>query len=164
MPKIERIDMQICIEPPIFTSKKAYITIGCYGICNFIHMDNRIYLFIFNCQMSYDTGFGVSDYSFGISGFGVSEFFKKSERVSDLDLPETSFGANDAYEDDEVVVYETPLLRNDNQRRLQFQALDNEVEYNESLIAEREGEIREIEQGFRNTSIRTTIDIALKVM
>ncbi|RIB03648.1 hypothetical protein C2G38_2149416 [Gigaspora rosea] len=71
---------------------------------------------------------------------------------------------NDAYEDDEVVIYETPLLINDNQRRLQFQALDNEVEYNESLIAEREGEIREIEQGFRNTSIRTTIDVSFKAI
>ncbi|RIB06580.1 hypothetical protein C2G38_2216680 [Gigaspora rosea] len=71
---------------------------------------------------------------------------------------------NDTYEDDEVVIYETPLLINDNQRQLQFQALDNEVEYNESLIAEREGEIREIEQGFRNTSIRTTIDVSFKAI
>ncbi|RIB15860.1 hypothetical protein C2G38_2191453 [Gigaspora rosea] len=68
---------------------------------------------------------------------------------------------NDAYEDDKVVIYETQLLINDNQRRLQFQALDNEVEYNESLIAEREGEIREIE---RNTSIRTTIDVSFKAI
>ncbi|KAF0466718.1 t-SNARE [Gigaspora margarita] len=51
---------------------------------------------------------------------------------------------NDAYEDDEVVIHETQSLINDNQRRLQFQVLDNEVEYNKSLIAEWEGEIREI--------------------
>ncbi|RIB12049.1 t-SNARE [Gigaspora rosea] len=54
---------------------------------------------------------------------------------------------NDAFEDEEVVIHETQPLINDNQRRLQFQVLDNEVDYNESLIAEREGEIREIEQG-----------------
>ncbi|RIB19729.1 hypothetical protein C2G38_2181019 [Gigaspora rosea] len=93
--------------------------------------------------------------------------FQKVQRLSQKDNGNKAKAhnvRNDAYKDDEVVIYETPLLINDNQRRLQFQALDNEVEYNESLIAEREGEIREIEQGFRNTSIRTTIDIALKVM
>lgn len=35
----------------------------------------------------------------------------------------------------------------DAQRRLQLQALDNEIEYNEVLITEREGEIQGIEQG-----------------
>ncbi|KAI7905450.1 t-SNARE [Cokeromyces recurvatus] len=35
----------------------------------------------------------------------------------------------------------------DTQRRIQIEALDNEIEYNETLIAEREGEIRDIEQG-----------------
>lgn len=35
----------------------------------------------------------------------------------------------------------------DVQRRLQLQSLDNEIEYNEVLIAEREGEIQGIEQG-----------------
>ncbi|KAI9277213.1 t-SNARE [Phascolomyces articulosus] len=35
----------------------------------------------------------------------------------------------------------------DSQRRLQIQALDNEIEYNEVLISEREGEIQGIEQG-----------------
>ncbi|KAI7854780.1 t-SNARE [Circinella umbellata] len=35
----------------------------------------------------------------------------------------------------------------DSQRRLQIQALDNEIEYNEVLITEREGEIQGIEQG-----------------
>ncbi|CAO3650003.1 unnamed protein product [Cunninghamella blakesleeana] len=33
------------------------------------------------------------------------------------------------------------------QRRIQLQALDNEIEYNEVLITEREGEIQEIERG-----------------
>ncbi|ORZ16578.1 t-SNARE [Absidia repens] len=35
----------------------------------------------------------------------------------------------------------------DTQRRIQLQALDNEIEYNEVLITEREGEIQGIEQG-----------------
>jgi t-SNARE complex subunit (syntaxin) len=42
---------------------------------------------------------------------------------------------------DELPVIEDP------QRRLQLQALDNEIEYNEALITEREGEIQEIEHG-----------------
>ncbi|KAF0478533.1 t-SNARE [Gigaspora margarita] len=51
---------------------------------------------------------------------------------------------NDAYEDDEVVIHETqPLINETSISSLR----DNEVEYNESLIAEQEGEIREIEQG-----------------
>lgn len=35
----------------------------------------------------------------------------------------------------------------DNQRQVQLEALDNEIEYNELLITEREGEIQNIEQG-----------------
>ncbi|KAH8549462.1 t-SNARE [Umbelopsis sp. PMI_123] len=42
--------------------------------------------------------------------------------------------------------HEPPVIE-DPQRRLQLQALDNEIEYNEALITEREGEIQEIEQG-----------------
>ncbi|KAI9321798.1 t-SNARE [Dichotomocladium elegans] len=43
---------------------------------------------------------------------------------------------------------ETPsAVFDDSQRRLQLQALDNEIEYNEILITEREGEIQGIEQG-----------------
>ncbi|ORY94758.1 t-SNARE [Syncephalastrum racemosum] len=42
---------------------------------------------------------------------------------------------------------ETAPLVDDSQRRMQLQALDNEIEYNEVLITEREGEIRGIEQG-----------------
>ncbi|KAI8100145.1 t-SNARE [Halteromyces radiatus] len=38
-------------------------------------------------------------------------------------------------------------LADDTQRRIQLQALDNEIEYNEVLITEREGEIQGIEQG-----------------
>jgi syntaxin 7 len=35
----------------------------------------------------------------------------------------------------------------DSQRQAQLEALDNEIEYNELLINEREGEIQNIEQG-----------------
>jgi syntaxin 7 len=35
----------------------------------------------------------------------------------------------------------------DTQRRVQLEALDNEIEFNETLISEREGEIHGIEQG-----------------
>jgi len=49
-------------------------------------------------------------------------------------------------EEDSGVAEEQPLL-DDSQQRLKLRVLDNEIEYNESLIAEREGEIREIEQG-----------------
>jgi len=42
--------------------------------------------------------------------------------------------------------HEPPVIE-DPQRRMQLQALDNEIEYNEALITEREGEIQEIEQG-----------------
>ncbi|KAG1087322.1 hypothetical protein G6F42_020649 [Rhizopus arrhizus] len=35
----------------------------------------------------------------------------------------------------------------DAQRQMQLEALDNEIEYNELLITEREGEIQNIEQG-----------------
>lgn len=35
----------------------------------------------------------------------------------------------------------------DSQRQAQLEALDNEIEYNELLISEREGEIQNIEQG-----------------
>lgn len=35
----------------------------------------------------------------------------------------------------------------DTQRRIQLQTLDNEIEYNEGLITEREDEIMGIEQG-----------------
>lgn len=38
-----------------------------------------------------------------------------------------------------------PLM--DDQRRLQLLVVDNELEYNESMIVQREDEIREIEQG-----------------
>ncbi|OAC98927.1 hypothetical protein MUCCIDRAFT_191143 [Mucor lusitanicus CBS 277.49] len=39
------------------------------------------------------------------------------------------------------------LQADDAQRRIQIEALDNEIEYNETLISEREGEIQGIEQG-----------------
>lgn len=52
-------------------------------------------------------------------------------------------------EDEEEQVDEQQLLlqHDDAQRRIQIEALDNEIEYNETLISEREGEIQGIEQG-----------------
>ncbi|CAG8739310.1 13701_t:CDS:2, partial [Dentiscutata heterogama] len=79
--------------------------------------------------------------------------FQKVQRLSAerqreyVDKAKAQNVRNDVYDDDDAVIHEAQPLINDNQRRLQFQVLDNEVEYNESLIAEREGEIREIEQG-----------------
>lgn len=43
--------------------------------------------------------------------------------------------------------HQQQLQLDDTQRRLQLQALDNEIEYNEVLISEREEEIQGIEQG-----------------
>lgn len=51
-------------------------------------------------------------------------------------------------EEDEVQQQQQQLLQADDaQRRIQIEALDNEIEYNETLISEREGEIQGIEQG-----------------
>lgn len=50
--------------------------------------------------------------------------------------------------EDEVQQEQQQLLQADTaQRRVQIEALDNEIEYNETLISEREGEIQGIEQG-----------------
>lgn len=49
--------------------------------------------------------------------------------------------------DDEGVDIDDQPLINDNQRRMQLLVVDNELEYNESMITQREDEIREIEQG-----------------
>ncbi|KAJ2955161.1 hypothetical protein NQZ79_g8801 [Umbelopsis isabellina] len=51
------------------------------------------------------------------------------------------------FELEEHTASDEPPVIEDPQRRLQLQALDNEIEYNEALITEREGEIQEIEQG-----------------
>ncbi|KAL0076151.1 t-SNARE [Phycomyces blakesleeanus] len=48
---------------------------------------------------------------------------------------------------EEIMEQESQPLMDDAQRRLQLQTLDNEIEYNEVLISEREGEIQGIEQG-----------------
>jgi syntaxin 7 len=49
--------------------------------------------------------------------------------------------------DDEGVDIDDQPLINENQRRMQLLVVDNELEYNESMITQREDEIREIEQG-----------------
>ncbi|CAO0800363.1 unnamed protein product [Mucor circinelloides] len=54
----------------------------------------------------------------------------------------------DDEEGDQVQQEQQQLLQADDaQRRIQIEALDNEIEYNETLISEREGEIQGIEQG-----------------
>jgi phenylalanyl-tRNA synthetase alpha subunit len=50
-------------------------------------------------------------------------------------------------EEEEVDEQQLLLQQDDAQRRIQIEALDNEIEYNETLISEREGEIQGIEQG-----------------
>ncbi|KAL1921383.1 uncharacterized protein VTP21DRAFT_11099 [Calcarisporiella thermophila] len=84
----------------------------------------------------------------------VMQEFQRAQRVSaekqreSVDRAKALNIRNDAYLDDEdISPEEQPLMGGDAQRQMQLQALDNEVEYNESLIAERETEIREIEQG-----------------
>lgn len=50
-----------------------------------------------------------------------------------------------ANEDEEGETHSSTVM--DGQRQVQLEALDHEIEYNELLISEREGEIQNIEQG-----------------
>ncbi|KAG0260412.1 hypothetical protein DFQ27_003528 [Actinomortierella ambigua] len=78
--------------------------------------------------------------------------FQKSQRLSAekqrefVDKARHANVRNDYYEDDEADLEEQPLIEGA-QRRMQLQVVDNELEYNESMITQREEEIREIEQG-----------------
>ncbi|KAF9997372.1 hypothetical protein BGZ80_009323 [Entomortierella chlamydospora] len=78
--------------------------------------------------------------------------FQKIQRVSaekqrDFVLKARQVGTrNDHYDEESGETGEQPLI-NDDQRRLQLLVVDNELEYNESMITQREEEIREIEQG-----------------
>ncbi|KAG0368772.1 hypothetical protein BGZ54_001196 [Gamsiella multidivaricata] len=81
--------------------------------------------------------------------------FQKIQRVSaekqrDFVFKARQVGSRNSYssETEEEVNQggEQPLLNND-QRRMQLLVVDNELEYNESMITQREGEILEIEQG-----------------
>ncbi|KAF9179337.1 SNAP receptor, partial [Haplosporangium sp. Z 11] len=78
--------------------------------------------------------------------------FQKVQRVSaekqrEFVLKARQVGAKNDYSDGEDSdVGEQPLI-NDNQRRMQLLVVDNELEYNESMITQREQEIQEIEQG-----------------
>ncbi|ORX84005.1 t-SNARE [Basidiobolus meristosporus CBS 931.73] len=84
----------------------------------------------------------------------VLEQFQAAQRLSAeksreyVDRAKRLSARDDVYEDEEAdgVPEEQPLLENA-QRRLQLESLDNDIEFNENLIAEREVEIREIEQG-----------------
>ncbi|KAI7866368.1 t-SNARE [Spinellus fusiger] len=52
-----------------------------------------------------------------------------------------------ALEEDQTSEQQVHVPFDDTQRRIQLQTLDNEIEYNEVMISEREGEIQGIEQG-----------------
>ncbi|KAI1292437.1 hypothetical protein EDD11_008734, partial [Mortierella claussenii] len=81
--------------------------------------------------------------------------FQKVQRVSaekqrDFILKARQVGSQNDYanlsDDEGGDAGDQPLI-NDDQRRLQLLVVDNELEYNESMITQREDEIREIERG-----------------
>lgn len=76
--------------------------------------------------------------------------FQKVQRISAEKQREfvhkARFTKNEYPEDEGVDTDDQPLM-DDAQRRLQLLVVDNELEYNESMIVQREDEIREIEQG-----------------
>ncbi|KAJ2120255.1 hypothetical protein IW147_005221 [Coemansia sp. RSA 720] len=84
----------------------------------------------------------------------VVEQFQNIQRVSAevtreyVDRAKHAVHGSDTYEDHEE---STPLLgrqqQQQQQRRVELTVLDNDIEYNEALINERESEINEIEQG-----------------
>ncbi|GAA5813349.1 hypothetical protein MFLAVUS_006827 [Mucor flavus] len=82
--------------------------------------------------------------------------FQKIQRISvskqreyvDKKKATTAILQSQVDDDDPVQQEQQQLLQaDDTQRRIQIEALDNEIEYNETLISEREGEIQGIEQG-----------------
>ncbi|KAF9107464.1 hypothetical protein BGX27_008727 [Mortierella sp. AM989] len=78
--------------------------------------------------------------------------FQKVQRVSAekqrefVDRAKLSSVRVDYEDEDRSESGDQPLI-NDSQRRMQLMVVDNELEYNESLIVQREDEIREIEHG-----------------
>ncbi|KAG0261883.1 hypothetical protein BG011_000580 [Mortierella polycephala] len=78
--------------------------------------------------------------------------FQKVQRVSAerqrefVDRARQTNVRNDYEEEDQSESGDQPLI-NDTQRRTQLMVVDNELEYNESMIVQREEEIREIEHG-----------------
>ncbi|KAF9184265.1 hypothetical protein BGZ51_003463 [Haplosporangium sp. Z 767] len=78
--------------------------------------------------------------------------FQKVQRVSAekqrefVDRVRQTNVRNDYEDEDRSESGDQPLI-NDTQRRTQLMVVDNELEYNESMIVQREEEIREIEQG-----------------
>ncbi|KAF9211044.1 hypothetical protein CPC16_010909 [Podila verticillata] len=76
--------------------------------------------------------------------------FQKVQRISAEKQREFVHKARlikNEYPEDEGVDTDDQPLMDDAQRRLQLLVVDNELEYNESMIVQREDEIREIEQG-----------------
>ncbi|KAK3842742.1 MAG: t-SNARE [Linnemannia gamsii] len=78
--------------------------------------------------------------------------FQKVQRISAekqrefVDRARYSSARNDYSDEDESESGDRPLI-DDSQRRMQLLVVDNELEYNESMIVQREEEIREIESG-----------------
>ncbi|KAG0086209.1 hypothetical protein BGZ93_007140 [Podila epicladia] len=78
--------------------------------------------------------------------------FQKVQRVSAekqrefVDRARLTNVRND-YEDEDISESGDQPLINNSQRRMQLMVVDNELEYNESMIVQREEEIREIEHG-----------------
>lgn len=78
--------------------------------------------------------------------------FQKVQRVSAekqrefVDRARLSTVRNDYSDEDASESGDRPLI-DDSQRRMQLLVVDNELEYNESMIVQREEEIREIESG-----------------
>ncbi|KAG0309327.1 hypothetical protein BGZ98_003442 [Dissophora globulifera] len=77
--------------------------------------------------------------------------FQKIQRVSaekqrEFVLKARQVGARNDYSDPEDGNGDQSLVDND-QRRMQLLVVDNELEYNESMITQREDEIRDIEHG-----------------
>ncbi|KAF9964351.1 hypothetical protein BGZ70_006593 [Mortierella alpina] len=78
--------------------------------------------------------------------------FQKVQRVSaekqrEFVIRARQVSARQSYSDGEDSDSGEQPLINESQRRLQLLVVDNELEYNESMITQREQEIREIEQG-----------------
>ncbi|KAJ2424853.1 hypothetical protein GGF41_002635 [Coemansia sp. RSA 2531] len=83
----------------------------------------------------------------------VLEQFQNIQRVSAevtrefVDRAKHTVHLQDEYHEDDDLSESRPLLQQQQRRVMELSVLDNDVEYNEALINERESEINDIEQG-----------------
>ncbi|KAI9498304.1 t-SNARE [Zychaea mexicana] len=83
-----------------------------------------------------------------VSASKQREYVDKAKATSAMLQSQAAAGEDGLHQQQQQQQQQTELPPvDDTQRRLQIQALDNEIEYNEVLITEREGEIQGIEQG-----------------